>query len=69
MIRVHPLTDLAVLNRKEKLVHKNPIAVVLLAICPLLVAQQPQPMPETLLHRMLRQPLPRQRSQQSEYLA
>jgi len=28
-------------------VHKNPIAVVLLAICPLLVAQQPQPMPET----------------------
>lgn len=27
--------------------HKNPIEVVLLAICPLLVAQQPQPMPET----------------------
>ena len=26
---------------------KNPIAVILLAICPLLVAQQPQPAPET----------------------
>ncbi len=27
--------------------HNNPVAVVLLAICPLLIAQQPQPAPQT----------------------
>jgi hypothetical protein len=34
-------------SQREEFVRKNPIAVVLLAICPLLAAQQPLPAPKT----------------------